>query len=360
MDLRPLEFERFRLDPGERLLRRDGEALELNSRYLDVLHLLLRRQGSLVSKQEFHDEVWQGMAVTDEALTQAIRTLRKTLGDSAARPRYIETVPKHGYRFIAEVQPADGEPARDKTTVGAPDRDDYGWRDFVQVGAAGAIGGGVAGFVGGLLYGFVAAAAPGAGLGAISIVLVIQSLTILVALIGACGVSFGLAAAGFASRPPSWQWTMAGGAVGGLLVGAVVKLLGLDMFSLLFGITPGDMTGAGEGLVLGAAVGLGVWLAQRHGRGRASRAVALAAAAGAIAGVAIPLMGGRLMGGSLDLLTRQVDSSRLSLAQLGRLLGEPDFGLLPQVLTGAVEGALFAGCIAGAIVLARRGFALAP
>ena len=48
-------------------------------------------------------EVWRGIPVTDEALTQCIRTLRKQLGDDAARPRFIETVPKNGYRFVAPV-----------------------------------------------------------------------------------------------------------------------------------------------------------------------------------------------------------------------------------------------------------------
>ena len=78
--------------------------VELNARYLDALALLVREQGRLVSKDRFLDEVWRGVPVTDEALTQCIKTLRRQLGDDAVSPRFIETVPKHGYRFIAPVE----------------------------------------------------------------------------------------------------------------------------------------------------------------------------------------------------------------------------------------------------------------
>src|SRR6476661_6848501 len=101
-------FEGFVLDPADRRLKRDGDPVELNSRYLDALALLVREQGRLVSKDRFLDEVWRGVPVTDEALTQCIKTLRRQLGDNAARPEFIETVPKHGYRFIAAVEVEDG------------------------------------------------------------------------------------------------------------------------------------------------------------------------------------------------------------------------------------------------------------
>src|SRR6186997_1080775 len=101
-------FESFELDPGNRRLCRDGVPVELNARYLDALALLVNEQGRLVSKDRFLDEVWRGVPVTDEALTQCIKTLRRQLGDDAANPRFIETVPKHGYRFLASVEVADG------------------------------------------------------------------------------------------------------------------------------------------------------------------------------------------------------------------------------------------------------------
>src|SRR3989337_2278878 len=100
-------FERFCLDPRDRQLRRDDVPVELTARDLDALVLLVREQGALVSKDRFLEEVWRGVPVTDEALTQCIKTLRRRLGDDAASPRFIETVPKHGYRFIAPVERVD-------------------------------------------------------------------------------------------------------------------------------------------------------------------------------------------------------------------------------------------------------------
>src|SRR5688500_14225217 len=97
-------FEGFELDPGDRRLTRGGAPVELSARYLDALLLLARESGRLVTKDRFHEEVWRGIPVTDEALTQCITTLRRRLGDEASRPRFIETVPKHGYRFIAPVE----------------------------------------------------------------------------------------------------------------------------------------------------------------------------------------------------------------------------------------------------------------
>src|SRR4051795_824867 len=126
MTLGSFRFRDFRFDPDERLLIRGAERLDLNSRYLDALALLLRERGRLVTKERFMDEVWRGVPVTDEALTQCIRTLRRQLGDDAARPRFIETVPKHGYRFIAEAEGAGGPEIRSRAH--------YSWREFLLLG----------------------------------------------------------------------------------------------------------------------------------------------------------------------------------------------------------------------------------
>ena len=342
-------FGRFLLDPRDRQLRRDDAPVELNARYLDALTLLVREQGKLVSKDRFLEEVWSGVPVTDEALTQCIRTLRRQLGDKAADPRFIETVPKHGYRFIAPVDEAGGEPASATLARSATETAPYSWRQFLLLGSAGTLGGGGAGFLGGLFYGFGAASLPlQSGAGAISVLLVLVCVTVLVALIGAAGVGFGIAAAGFF---PDRRWKIVGGASGGLVVGAFVKLLGLDAFNLLFGRAPADMTGAAEGALLGGAVGLGAWLG---GRGTLRHGIAAAALAGGVAGVLIPLLGGRLMGGSLALLARDFPGSRLRLDRIGGLFGENGFGPVSQIVTGGLEGALFGGCIVGAMTIARR------
>jgi DNA-binding winged helix-turn-helix (wHTH) protein len=345
-------FEQFVLDPEDRRLRRGNEAVELNGRYFDALSLLVRERGKLVSKDRFLDEVWRGVPVTDEALTQCVRTLRRQLGDDAARPRFIETVPKYGYRFIAPVDcvGAEGAPAI-RSPASTPS-----WNRTLLLGLAGTIGGGLAGLVGGLIYGFLGASQPlQPGMGAASVLLVLLCVTILVSLIGGAGVSFGIALADRSRR--LGPWSVAGGAAGGLFVGATVKLLGLDAFSLLVGQSPGDITGAFEGLVVGAGVGSGAWLASRASLLRSG--VVVAALTGALAGVAVALLGGRLMLGSLDLLARQMPGSRLRLDQISRIFGEPSFGPVTRTVTSALEGALFAAGVAGAMLFARRNLASA-
>ncbi len=96
-------FDDFYLDVENRELRREGRPLALNSKYFDVLLLLVSRSGRLVEKQRIFDEVWDGVFVTDAALTQCIKDIRRQLGDDAANPRYIKTVPKHGYIFIGNL-----------------------------------------------------------------------------------------------------------------------------------------------------------------------------------------------------------------------------------------------------------------
>src|SRR6185436_2657521 len=100
-------FDDFFLDESNRQLSRDGTPIALNSKYLDVLVLLVSRAGQLVEKQHIFEEVWDGVFVTDAALTQCIKDIRKQLGDDASSPRYIKTVPKHGYVFIGKVIEAD-------------------------------------------------------------------------------------------------------------------------------------------------------------------------------------------------------------------------------------------------------------
>lgn len=339
-------FGDFLLDGRDRQLTGADGPVAVNARYLDALILLVEARGGLVSKDRFMAEVWRGVPVTDEALTQCIRTLRRLLGDDAARPRFIETVPKHGYRFVAPVTVDAEEPAPAAPAVPAA----RSWREVLLLGGAGTIGAGVAGAVGGLAYGFAGAAQGGAA--AISVLLVLVWITLLTALVGGAGVAFGIALAG---RPS--PWSIAGGAAGGLIIGGLVKLLGLDAFELLLGHAPGDITGAAEGLALGGAVGLGAWLAGT--RSSLRRGAAFAALAGGAGGLLIPALGGRLMAGSLDLLARSFPASRFRLDPIGALLGEPDFGPVSRIVTGGLEGALFGACIVGAMILARRGLARA-
>jgi Transcriptional regulatory protein, C terminal len=295
--------------------------------------------------------VWRGIPVTDEALTQCIRTLRRQLGDDVARPRFIETVPKHGYRFIGTVESTSAASAAARRSAGNRAG------DVILLGTAGTIGGGMAGFFGGLIYGFAGASQPlQPGVGAVSVLLVILCVTIAVAIIGGAGVSFGIAVAKRLARREWWACPV-GGALGGLIIGAAVKLLGLDAFTLLFGHSPAGITGASEGALLGGAVGLAAWLAFRGVAVRLRRSVAAAAAIGAAAGGVIAVVGGRLMAGSLDLLARAFPDSRLRLDQISGLFGESGFGPVTRFVTSALEGALFSACVVGAMILAGRSFA---
>lgn len=341
-------FETFTLDGPDRRLLQDDRPVELNGRYFDALALLVSESGKLVSKDRFLDEVWRGVPVTDEALTQCIRTLRRQLGDDAARPRFIETVPKHGYRFIAPVERV-GEVA--PVALGPVDHRSAR-KEAIQLARAGTIGGVLAGLIGSPLYGFAAAseAAPG-GMGAASVVLVLVCLALLISVLGAAGVSGGIAAARMITGRAG-PWSVAGGALGGLLIGAVVKLIGLDAFNLLVGRAPANITGPAEGALIGGAIGLAAWLAL--GQWRLRIAGPIGALAGGTAGVLVVLAGGRMLGGSLDLLAEVFPDSRLRLDAIGRLFGEQGFGPVSQVVSGGLEGALFGGCIVAAMFLAEE------
>ncbi len=85
-----------------RVSKRD-QPKALEPRAFDLLIYLIKHHNRVVEKQELFDQVWRESFVTDDALTQEILNIRRTLGDDAVTPRYIRTVRKHGYRFIADV-----------------------------------------------------------------------------------------------------------------------------------------------------------------------------------------------------------------------------------------------------------------
>jgi DNA-binding winged helix-turn-helix (wHTH) protein len=85
---------------GRRALLRGDRELPLIPRYFDLLVLLLERRGEAVSRREILDAVWSDVVVSDGALNQAIRTLRRALGDDPRSPSFIRTVARHGYRFV--------------------------------------------------------------------------------------------------------------------------------------------------------------------------------------------------------------------------------------------------------------------
>jgi class 3 adenylate cyclase/DNA-binding winged helix-turn-helix (wHTH) protein/tetratricopeptide (TPR) repeat protein len=96
-------FADFRLDPANACLWHGVEAVSLPPKAFDVLHYLVTHPDRLVTKDELLDAVWPETAVTDAVARNAIGVLRKVLGDTTQTPRYIATVPRRGYRFLAQV-----------------------------------------------------------------------------------------------------------------------------------------------------------------------------------------------------------------------------------------------------------------
>jgi DNA-binding winged helix-turn-helix (wHTH) protein/TolB-like protein len=100
-------FGPFTFDPDQRLLYRNGERVALMPKTADLLHALLERRGQVVSREELMKRVWPDTRVEEIGLARNISLLRKALDDEEGESRYIETIPKRGYRFLAEEQPAD-------------------------------------------------------------------------------------------------------------------------------------------------------------------------------------------------------------------------------------------------------------
>ena len=101
------DFANFRLDVSQKVLLRDGKPVTLTPKVFDTLEIFLENAGLLLEKDELMQKIWQDRFVEESNLTSNIKMLRKALGDDAAHPRFIETVPRRGYRFIAKVKPLD-------------------------------------------------------------------------------------------------------------------------------------------------------------------------------------------------------------------------------------------------------------
>lgn len=103
------EFGPYQLNVNTRLLRRSGETISLTPKAAEILVLLITRAGQLVEKDQLLKEIWPDTFVEEANLSQNIFYLRKALGDDRAGPKYIETVTRRGYRFIAAVRVVEAE-----------------------------------------------------------------------------------------------------------------------------------------------------------------------------------------------------------------------------------------------------------
>ena len=101
-DVVRLRFDSFELDEADARLTRAGQPVPLPPKPFAVLCTLARSPGRLVTKNALLDSVWGHRFVTESVLKSAISEVRAALGDDSKQPRYIETVSRRGYRFIAD------------------------------------------------------------------------------------------------------------------------------------------------------------------------------------------------------------------------------------------------------------------
>src|SRR6202171_2884391 len=134
-----LRFGSFEVDVRAGELRKHGVKIKLQEQPFQILLALLQRPGELVSREELRSRIWPADTFVDfdNSLNTSINKLREALGDSAESPRFIETLPRRGYRFIAPVSSVDGK-AKDVAAS-------RGWKLAVLLGAltAAAVAGGL-------------------------------------------------------------------------------------------------------------------------------------------------------------------------------------------------------------------------
>src|ERR1044071_6788670 len=98
------EFGPFVLDARSRILLREGATVRLTPKAFETLLVLIQHAVQVVEKEQLLKEVWPDSFVEEGSLSRNIHELRKALGDDSSEPRYIETIPKRGYRFVAPVK----------------------------------------------------------------------------------------------------------------------------------------------------------------------------------------------------------------------------------------------------------------
>src|ERR1700735_2871982 len=105
---RTLKFGPFELSSSERVLRREGEALPLGGRALDILIYLAERPGEVIAKQELIDHVWSDVTVEEGSIRVHVAAIRKALDDGKFGNRYIANIKGRGYSFVGTVVSPNG------------------------------------------------------------------------------------------------------------------------------------------------------------------------------------------------------------------------------------------------------------
>ena len=105
---KPLAFGPFILDPEAGRLLEGERVIPLAPKPFETLHYLAQRRGRVIPKSELMEKLWPETFVTDDVLVQSVVDIRRALGDHAKTPQYVETIPRRGYRFLAEVRAQEG------------------------------------------------------------------------------------------------------------------------------------------------------------------------------------------------------------------------------------------------------------
>ena len=347
-------FNEFVLSPRRRMLLRNGCELPLIPRYFDLLVFLVERRGEAVHRREIFDRIWSDAVVSDSALSQAIRTIRRALGDDSREPRFVRTVSRHGYRFVFTdvIEEDETEPHAPHGSVETPPQPGTAaaateqrlsprWTDA-------AVGGGTAGMLAGLAGALILIAAPG-GVASFAIAPVLMLVGGCCGGAGAAGVGAGLSIADSLATTRRGATLVAGAALGGAVVGTTVQWLSRWTLAALVGVHL-DTGGGVEGLAIGAAAGLGFAVATSRRRGGfpawARIDVVNSATACGVTALALAAAGRPLVGGTLDAIAKASVGAQATLTPLGRLIGEPDFGPRTAALLATGEGAVFGAGIA--------------
>ena len=355
------QFQDFVLSPRRRLLLRGGQEIPLIPRYFDLLVFLVERRHEAVHRRDIFDRVWSDVIVSESALTQAIRTIRRALDDDPREPKFIRTVSRHGYRFVFADVREDDESIGGETDarifdppVSPEPAQPVRRLDLRPAGAlalarwtGASLGGGLAGLTAGACGGLLLVAAPGSA-ASLALVPVLALIGSACGAAGGAGVGAGLAAA--EAGPRAWRSAalILGGAIGGGIVGTAAQFLGRWSLDALVGMRI-DVTGSLEGLVIGAAAGLGMAVATSGAEnwvgapleGRRLRVAVITAAVCGLAGLALTMAGRPLVGGTIHAIASASNGSQAVLTPLGRLIGEPDFGPVSRAIIGTGEAFIF-------------------
>jgi DNA-binding winged helix-turn-helix (wHTH) protein len=372
---RSFAFDAFLLVEATRSLLENGRRVDLPPRYFDLLVFLIERRERVVTKDDLYDGIWKDEIVTEGAIAQGVRFLRRSLRDDARNPRFIRTVAKFGYQWIGPLADASAEaepgPAPIALPASTPSREDdrpvreislraemrtafrIALERYASASAGSALTGGLAGGLGALLLVVSSSVGnPGRVIGVLAL------LGLIIGGLGGLGVGFGLSFAEALVRRSRALVLCAAGGLSGALVGGLGHAAFAATVGALFGRAPLRFGGAHEGVWIGAFVGLGYGLSTRDLVLAAPRAAyrlrvvgtaAIFCALGAALGSGF---GASFTASSVDAIASLFRGSELSLAALGSWTGEPGFGRLSRIALSAYEGLFFgAGLVYG---LTRR------